>query len=92
MGDPQRSRQLGSAPATSRVLTHGSPPAITAHAKGSTIAARSGASADDEHDPEGVTLSSEWSRLTGLAEAAASGLLPSWQAARAYYETLNAKG
>ena len=27
---------------------------------------------DDEHDPEGVTLSSEWSRLTGLAEAAAS--------------------
>lgn len=29
---------------------------------------------DDEHDPEGVTLSSEWSRLTGLAEAAASEL------------------
>lgn len=26
--------------------------------------------ADDEHDPEGVTLSAEWSRLTGLAEAA----------------------
>lgn len=29
---------------------------------------------DDEHDPEGVTLSSEWSRLTGFAEAAASEL------------------
>lgn len=29
---------------------------------------------DDEHDPEGVTLSSEWSRLSGLAEAAASEL------------------
>ncbi|MGN7977934.1 TraR/DksA family transcriptional regulator [Microbacterium sp. 22195] len=25
---------------------------------------------DDEHDPEGVTLSSEWSRLTALSEAA----------------------
>lgn len=30
--------------------------------------------ADDEHDPEGVTLSTEWSRLTGLAEAAQSEL------------------
>ena len=27
-----------------------------------------------------------------LAEAAASGLLPTWEAARAYYEALNAKG
>lgn len=27
---------------------------------------RSGEYADDEHDPEGVTLSSEWSRLVGL--------------------------
>ena len=26
--------------------------------------------ADDEHDPEGVTLSSEWARLVGLREAA----------------------
>ena len=25
---------------------------------------------DDEHDPEGVPLSSEWSRLTALSEAA----------------------
>ncbi|UPL10745.1 TraR/DksA family transcriptional regulator [Microbacterium sufflavum] len=32
---------------------------------------REGSNDDDEHDPEGVTLSSEWSRLTGLAEAAA---------------------
>lgn len=35
---------------------------------------RAGSNDDDEHDPEGVTLSSEWSRLTGLAEAAASEL------------------
>lgn len=35
---------------------------------------RKGSNDDDEHDPEGVTLSSEWSRLTGLAEAAASEL------------------
>lgn len=35
---------------------------------------REGANDDDEHDPEGVTLSSEWSRLTGLAEGAASEL------------------
>lgn len=35
---------------------------------------REGSNYDDEHDPEGVTLSSEWSRLTGLAEAAASEL------------------
>lgn len=27
-------------------------------------------SADDEHDPEGVTLSSEWARLVGLRSAA----------------------
>ena len=25
---------------------------------------------DDEHDPEGVTLSSEWARLSALSEAA----------------------
>lgn len=35
---------------------------------------REGSNDDDEHDPEGVTLSSEWSRLTGLARAAASEL------------------
>lgn len=35
---------------------------------------REGSNDDDEHDPEGVTLSSEWSRLTGLAEASASEL------------------
>ena len=33
--------------------------------------ARSAATADDEHDPEGATLSEEWSRIAGLdAEAA----------------------
>ena len=35
---------------------------------------REGSRDDDEHDPEGVTLSSEWSRLTGLADAAAEKL------------------
>lgn len=29
-------------------------------------AARSDGSADDEHDPEGPTLSSEWSRISGV--------------------------
>ncbi|MCU1482614.1 MAG: DnaK suppressor protein [Subtercola sp.] len=29
-------------------------------------AARSASDADDEHDPEGPTLSSEWSRISGL--------------------------
>lgn len=32
---------------------------------------REGSNDDDEHDPEGVTLSSEWSRLSALADAAA---------------------
>lgn len=32
---------------------------------------RRGSNDDDEHDPEGVTLSSEWSRLTALSDAAA---------------------
>jgi DnaK suppressor protein len=35
---------------------------------------REGSNDDDEHDPEGVTLSSEWSRLAGLADAAAAEL------------------
>ncbi|MGF6824602.1 DnaK suppressor protein [Microbacterium sp. ZKA21] len=35
---------------------------------------REGSNDDDEHDPEGVTLSSEWSRLTGLADAAQAEL------------------
>ena len=35
---------------------------------------REGSNDDDEHDPEGVTLSSEWSRLTGLLDAARLGL------------------
>ena len=34
--------------------------------------ARRGSNDDDEHDPEGVTLSSEWSRLAGLLDAARS--------------------
>ncbi len=36
--------------------------------------ARSSSNDDDEHDPEGVPLSAEWSRLQGLAEQARSEL------------------
>jgi len=36
--------------------------------------ARAGSNDDDEHDPEGVPLSAEWSRLTGLSDAAAAKL------------------
>ena len=36
----------------------------------SLTTARRGSSDDDEHDPEGVTLSGEWSMLTGLLESA----------------------
>ncbi|KJL32095.1 TraR/DksA family transcriptional regulator [Microbacterium oxydans] len=46
----------------------------TAAALAALMHDREGANDDDEHDPEGVTLSSEWSRLSGLAEAAASEL------------------
>lgn len=36
--------------------------------------ARRSESDDDEHDPEGVTLSSEWSRLSGLLDGAKENL------------------
>ena len=48
--------------------------AATAAALDALVHDREGSNDDDEHDPEGVTLSSEWSRLSGLAEAAASKL------------------
>lgn len=35
---------------------------------------RAADNADDEHDPEGVTLSSEWARLEGLRSAALTEL------------------
>ena len=35
---------------------------------------RSADTADDEHDPEGVTLSGEWARLSGIRSAAAREL------------------
>ena len=50
------------------------------------VRSRESANDDDEHDPEGVTLSSEWSRLSGLAEAAQgelaaiSSALDRWEA------------
>ena len=37
-----------------------------AESLGAVLASRSDSTADDEHDPEGPTLSSEWSRLQGL--------------------------
>lgn len=36
--------------------------------------ARSSATADDEHDPEGATLSEEWSRVAGLEAQAGRDL------------------
>ncbi len=36
--------------------------------------ARSDATSDDEHDPEGSTLTDDWSRVIGLREAAVSAL------------------
>jgi DnaK suppressor protein len=36
------------------------------------LVARATNSADDEHDPEGSTLSTDWSRLTGLVRAASA--------------------
>ncbi|WP_309104093.1 TraR/DksA C4-type zinc finger protein [Microbacterium sp.] len=36
--------------------------------------ARSSSNDDDEHDPEGVPLSAEWSRLQGLTEQASGEL------------------
>lgn len=38
---------------------------------GALLASRSEATADDEHDPEGPTLSSEWSRLQALRDVRA---------------------
>ncbi|MGO3146666.1 MAG: TraR/DksA family transcriptional regulator [Leucobacter sp.] len=34
------------------------------------VGSRADANDDDEHDPEGVTLSAEWSRLSGLVRSA----------------------
>lgn len=45
--------------------------AETRAALGDLTRDREGSNDDDEHDPEGVPLSAEWSRLTGLADAAA---------------------
>lgn len=41
---------------------------------GSLLASRSESTADDEHDPEGPTLSSEWSRLEALRSDAAGDI------------------
>ncbi|ERK71445.1 MULTISPECIES: TraR/DksA family transcriptional regulator [Leifsonia] len=41
---------------------------------GSLLASRSESTADDEHDPEGPTLSSEWSRLQALRSDTARDL------------------
>jgi DnaK suppressor protein len=54
----QAAERLGSASAVLTTLIHD----------------RQGSTDDDEHDPDGVTLSSEWSRLTGLTDAARAKL------------------
>ena len=46
-----------------------------AESLGAVLSARSDATADDEHDPEGPTLSSEWSRLQGLRSQAADDIV-----------------
>lgn len=48
--------------------------ASASHALDALVHDRAGSNDDDEHDPEGVTLSSEWSRLSALAEDAAAQL------------------
>ena len=48
--------------------------AAAASALADLIRDRQGSNDDDEHDPEGVTLSSEWSRLSALSDAAADEL------------------
>jgi RNA polymerase-binding transcription factor DksA len=40
--------------------------AVLRESMGEVQSARADASADDEHDPEGPTMSQEWSSLTGL--------------------------
>lgn len=47
---------------------------ITAGELDTLLHDREDANDDDEHDPDGATLSSEWSRLTGLTEAARAKL------------------
>ncbi|MGF2949319.1 TraR/DksA family transcriptional regulator [Microbacterium alcoholitolerans] len=48
--------------------------ASAASALAELVRDRQGSNDDDEHDPEGVTLSSEWSRLSALSDAAADEL------------------
>ena len=45
-----------------------------AESLGTLLTSRSESTADDEHDPEGPTLSSEWSRLQGLRTGAAEDI------------------
>ena len=46
-----------------------------AESLGVLLASRSESTADDEHDPEGPTLSSEWSRLQALRSDSAHDIL-----------------
>lgn len=45
-----------------------------AEALGTLLSSRSESTADDEHDPEGPTLSSEWSRLHALRSDTAADI------------------
>jgi len=46
-----------------------------AESLGTLLASRSESTADDEHDPEGPTLSSEWSRLQALRSDSAHDIV-----------------
>lgn len=48
--------------------------AVTSRELDGIRAARADATADDEHDPEGSTLSTDWSRIVGLGADAAAHL------------------
>ncbi|WP_431277737.1 TraR/DksA family transcriptional regulator [Leifsonia poae] len=45
-----------------------------AESLGQVLSARSDSTADDEHDPEGPTLSHEWSRLQGVRSETADDI------------------
>lgn len=67
MVDPAESLRSRRADAEKRVAT------LTADIE-ALRADRASDAADDEHDPEGVPLSAEWSRLEGLRDAARTEL------------------
>ncbi|WP_353807165.1 TraR/DksA family transcriptional regulator [Agromyces sp. SYSU T00194] len=68
MTDSARSREFGTLLAERRADVVAAVEARET-AERELVDARGDSIADDEHDPEGVTLSAEWSHLAGLREA-----------------------